>query len=423
MTSAQTTPDADQVDPAPQPPSLMAAAGRSFFPVALIARFPYAMMVIGVLTLVVSARGSLGLGGLASAMVGLGVACFGPLIGAAADRWGQRPVLLVTGAISSFWLLVISWAAYSSLGPWALLVSAFLVGASAPQVPPMSRSRLVGLITDRLPVHRRQKTLNNTMAYESAADEITFVFGPLIVGILASTMGAAAPMIGAAVLTLIFLTTFALHPTADAVPKNAGDSVTPAPVRELLSPGLLVVTIGVLGVGLVFGSTLTTLTAIMDEAGHPERAGLAYGVMGVGSAIFALAAALFPASFSMRARWLSFAPLILVGAVGMQLMQGTFTMVLVLLLMGVGVGPTLVTVFNLVAQRSPRGRSATAMSMASTGIIVGQSAAAAVTGQLAERFDSAAAAMVPMTAGAVIVVAAAVNWIISSHRSPTLSSS
>lgn len=423
MTSAQTAPGADQVTAAPQPPSLMAAAGRSFFPVALIARFPYAMMVIGVLTLVVSARGSMGLGGLTSAMVGLGVACFGPLIGAAADRWGQRPVLLATGAISSFWLLVISWAAYSSLGPWALLVAAFLVGASTPQVPPMSRSRLVGLITDRLPVHRRQKTLNNTMAYESAADEITFVFGPLIVGILASTMGAAAPMIGAAVLTLIFLTSFALHPTADTVAKNVGDSVTPAPVRELLSPGLLVVTIGVLGVGMVFGSTLTTLTAIMDEAGHPERAGLAYGVMGVGSAIFALAAALFPARFSMRARWLSFAPLILVGAVGMQLMEGTLTMVLVLLLMGVGVGPTLVTVFNLVAQRSPRGRSATAMSMASTGIIVGQSAAAAVTGQLAERFDSTAAAMVPMTAGAVIVIAAAVNWMISSNRrSPALSS-
>lgn len=423
MTSAQTTPGADQVDYEPQPPSLMAAAGRSFFPVALIARFPYAMMVIGVLTLVVSARGSLGLGGLASAMVGFGVACFGPLVGAAADRWGQRRVLLATGAISSFWLLVISWAAYSSLGPWALLTAAFLVGASTPQVPPMSRSRLVGIITDRLPVHRRQKTLNNTMAYESAADEITFVFGPLIVGILASTMGAAAPMIGAAVLTLIFLTTFALHPTADAVPKNVGDSVTPAPVRELLAPGLLVVTIGVLGVGMVFGSTLTTLTAIMDEAGHPERAGLAYGVMGVGSAIFALGAALFPTSFSMRARWLSFAPLILVGAVGMQLMQGTFTMVAVLLLMGVGVGPTLVTVFNLVAQRSPRGRSATAMSMASTGIIVGQSAAAAVTGQLAERFDSTAAAVVPMTAGAVIVIAAAVNWMLSSRHSPTLSSS
>lgn len=134
--------------------------------------------------------------------------------------------------------------------------------------------------------------------------------------------------------------------------------------------------------------------------------------MGVGSAIFALAAALFPPGFSMRARWLSFAPLILLGALGMQLAPGTAVMVLVLLLMGVGVGPTLVTVFNLVALRSPRGRSATAMSMASTGIIVGQSAAAAITGQLGERFDSTAAALVPTVAAALIVLAAAINWVL-----------
>ena len=416
MTSAQTAPAPDQGNSALQPHRLVAATGRTFFPVALIARFPYAMMVIGVLTLVVSARGSMSLGGMTSAMVGLGVACFGPLIGAAADRWGQRPVLLAVGAISSFWLLVISWAAYSPLGSWALLLAAFLIGATTPQVPPMSRSRLVGIITDRIAPHRRQKTMNNTMAYESAADEVTFVFGPMIVGILAATMGAAAPMIGAAALTLIFVTTFALHSTADAVPKSSQHEVTPAPARELFSAGLLVVTIGVLGVGMVFGSTLTTLTAIMDEAGYPERAGLAYGVMGVGSAIFALGAALFPTRFSMRARWLSFAPLILIGAVGMQLAPNPVVMMLVLVLMGVGVGPTLVTVFNLVAQRSPRGRSATAMSMASTGIIVGQSAASAVTGQLAELYDSAAAAVVPMTAAAVVVAAAAVNWVMSSDR-------
>ena len=53
-------------------PTLVRAAGRAYFPIALVARVPYAMMVVGVLTLVVSARGSLGLGGLTSAMVGLG---------------------------------------------------------------------------------------------------------------------------------------------------------------------------------------------------------------------------------------------------------------------------------------------------------------------------------------------------------------
>ena len=47
-----------------QPATLLRAAGFSYFPVALLARLPYAMMVVGVLTLVVSARGELSLGGL-----------------------------------------------------------------------------------------------------------------------------------------------------------------------------------------------------------------------------------------------------------------------------------------------------------------------------------------------------------------------
>ncbi|GAA4910235.1 MFS transporter [Nesterenkonia rhizosphaerae] len=404
-----------------QPQTLREAVGPTYFPIALIARFPYAMMVVGVLTLVVAARDSISLGGLTSAMVGLGTACFGPLIGAAADRWGQRPVVLAAGVANSLALLLLAWTAYSPLGSWSVLSAAFLIGASAPQVPPMSRSRLVGIITGQLPAARQQKTLNGTMAYESAVDEVAFVFGPLVVGLLAAAMGPAAPIIGAAVLTAIFVTSFALHRTSRAVPHHTEHDVAPAPTRALFSPGLLVVLVGVLGIGLVFGSTLTSLTSFMDDAGHAERAGLAYSAMGVGSAAFALGAALFPTGFSLRARWLTFAALILVGAVGMRIAAAAaepqlLLLMVALLVIGIGIGPTLVTVFSLVAQRSPQGRSATAMSMATTGIVVGQSAASAITGALAENYGTAVAALVPLLAAGVILVAAVVNWFLSRSR-------
>lgn len=71
--------------------TLIGQTGLAYFPLALVARLPFAMMVVGVLTLVVSARGSVELGGLASAVVGVGSALVGPLVGAAADRFGQRP--------------------------------------------------------------------------------------------------------------------------------------------------------------------------------------------------------------------------------------------------------------------------------------------------------------------------------------------
>lgn len=394
---------------AKEPKNLLAVTGPAYFPIALIARFPYAMMVVGTLTLVVAARGSLSLGGWTSAAVGLGAACCGPLIGAAADRWGQRHVLLFVGAINSTFLLLLTAAVYSPLENWVVLLAAFFVGASAPQVPPMTRTRLVGLIGSSFPAYRRQKTMNRTMAYESAADEIVFVFGPILVGGLAALFGPAAPMITAAVLTLIFLTAFALHRSSAWVPKHSDGQVAPAPKRELLRPALLVAVFGVLGVGLLFGTSLTSITSFMADVGQPERAGLLYASMGVGSAVLALAAALFPAKFTLRARWLVFGSIILAGTIYLQFATDVPHLILALLLIGLGIGPTLVTLFSLVAQRSPHGRSATAMSLATTGIVVGQSSASAITGEVGERLGTDAALIMPIIAATAIVIAALLN--------------
>ena len=156
--------------PAATQPSLIREAGLPYFAIALIARFPYAMMVVGVLTLVVSARGSLAVGGLTSAMTGVGTALCGPLLGAAADRFGQRRTLLWAGTANSLLLLVMAWLAFAAVPDAALLVAAFAIGATMPQVGPLSRSRLVQLVVRAYPAARRARTVPKVMSYESAAE-------------------------------------------------------------------------------------------------------------------------------------------------------------------------------------------------------------------------------------------------------------
>ncbi|TCI99618.1 MFS transporter [Aeromicrobium sp. IC_218] len=396
--------------------TLRRAVGPSYFPVAFVARFPYAMMIVGVLTLVVAARDSVALGGLNSAAVGAGTAIFGPLLGMAADRFGQRPVLLVAGAANSLALLVMAAVAFSSLPDLAVLATAFVIGATAPQVAPMSRSRLFGVITEQLPARRRVKTLNGVMAYESAADETVFVFGPAIVGLLATTMNPVAPVIGAAVLTVLFVTAFALHPTGRVEPSGADERVEAAPARDLLRPGVLVAVLGTLGVGMFFGGMLTSLTAVMRDEGTGDAAGLVYGVMGIGSTILALAVAVFPERFALRARWLVFGATMLVAALGYALAGGMVGLVGAMVVAGVGIGPTLVTQYSLAATRSPVGRSATVMTMLGSAVIVGQSAASAVTGAIAESSGSDAARWVPVVAAAVVVLAAVLNVRVRDER-------
>lgn len=400
-------------------PSLIREAGYAYFPIALIARLPFAMMVVGILTLVVSARDSLALGGATSAMTGLGTALVGPLLGAAADRFGQRRVLLVAGTVNSLLLAAMAWLAFSPAPDAALLGVAFLIGATMPQVAPLSRSRLVGIIGRAFPKDRRTKTINGTMAYESAADEIAFVFGPVVVGLLATTMSPAAPVIGAALLALVFVTAFALHPTAATPAAKPGTVAAPAleqaPARELFRARVLAPVAGALGMGLFFGSMLTSLTAFMAERGVPEQAGLVYGAMGLGSAALALGVALFPARFTLTARWLTFATILVGGTIALPFVDSVAAIAVCLLVIGIGIGPTLVSQYSLAAAFSPRGRSATVMTMLGSAVIVGQSASSAITGLLADAAGSSVALYAPLAA-ALLVLGAGVAAALASRR-------
>jgi MFS family permease len=395
-------------------PSLIRLAGLPYFLIAFVARLPFAMMVVGVLTVVVTARGSLSLGGITSAAVGLGTALIGPFLGAAADRYGQRPVLIASAVLNAIMLAAFAVVVYSPLDPALVLLSAFAIGATAPQVSPMSRSRLVTIIDERMPQALRARTTSATMSYESAADETVFVFGPFIVGALASLITPWAPIALASALTLIFVGAFALHPTARHVSTARGaDGSAPSRASELFRPVLLAVVIGIFGVGLFFGSMLTSLTSFMADRGAAEQAGLLYGVMGIGSAILALGVAWLPARFTLHARWLFFGAVLLGGSLLVAGASDIPAMTVALALLGIGVGPTLVTLYSLGAARSPLGRSATVMTMLGSGVVVGQSAAAAITGGLAENAGTGPALLMPLVSAGIVVLAGVANRLLS----------
>lgn len=371
------------------------------------------MMVVGVLTLAVAARGSVELGGLTSAMVGLGVACLGPLIGAAADRFGQRPTLLLSGAANSIALAALAWVAFSPLPSWAMLVVSFVVGATAPQISPMSRSRLVLIAQSKLPSEQRPRTINATLAYESAADEVVFVFGPVLVGLLATVFGAWAPIAGASLLTIVFVTAFALHRTSPPA-RTAHERLNAlAPAADLRRAPLLITVFGIFTVGLFFGSMLTALTAFMQDRGAAEQAGLLYGVMGVGSAVLAIAVTWFSPRFTLRYRWLAFAAVMVAGGVLLQTVNDVAGMLIALGVIGFGIGPLLVTMYGFGAARTPMGRSATVMTMLGSGVIVGQSLAAAVTGSVAETVSTQAALLIPLSSAVLALIVGAVNWFVT----------
>lgn len=388
--------------------SLIHHTGYGYFPVAFVARLPFAMMTVGVLALVVAARGSVALGGLTSAAVGLGVVVAGPVLGDLADRYGQRRVLVPVGLANGILLAVFPLVVAAGTSDALLLGSAVAIGLTGPQTAAMSRSRVMALIGTRVDPERRERTFSRAMAYESAADETAFVIGPFVVGLLAALVAPWAPIAGAAVLSFVFVTAFALHPTGRAVPER-DERADMAPFRELLHPRMLVLVAAVFGVGLFFGSTLTSLTAFMEAQGAPEAGALLYGVMGVGSAVLALAVAVLPARFSLRWRLVAFA-IVLTASAGAYTVGGSVvTVTVVLCLMGIGVGPSLVTLFSLAGHRAPRGRTASTMTILASALTLAQALSSAVTGAVAESVSVQAAMLFPAAAALLVLAMAAVN--------------
>lgn len=404
-------------------PRLLDAVGLGYFPLALAARLPYAMIVVGVLTLVVAERGSLILGGLTSAAAGLGTAVVGPLIGAAADRFGQRPTLLVAAAVNTAALVAMVLVVRSPLPDLAVALTAVVLGASAPQPGPMSRSRLVTIIAHRIAPTRRARVLQSTMAYESGADEVVFVLGPVLVGVLATVVDPAAPVLVAAALNVVAVSGFALHRSAVIHP-DANATTTIAPARHLLGAGVVVLVVATFGVGTIFGSVLTSLTAVMQSLGHADRAGLVYGLLGLGSAVLALASGRFPTRFTLPARLAVFGGVVAAGTVLLALapvvaVAGIPVLVPILaamLVTGIGIGPYLVALFSLAAERSPRGRSATVMTMLGSAVVIGQASASALTGAAADLASPAVALWLTVAAAGLVVLAAVANATVSPHR-------
>ena len=381
--------------PGPLTPSrakeLYAAVGPVFFPLAFISRLPFAMTVVGLLTFTASVRGSIAEAGLVSAIAGVGTASVGPLVGALADKYGQRRVLLAFSGANVLALLAFLALGYASATLWSIGVVAFLIGASSPQVAAFSRTRLVSLVMKKTAGARRFRMLSLVMSYESVADETAFVLGPVAVGIAATALGAGAPLAVAAAIAAVFVVWFAVHPTgrteeASTDPHSAG-SLAALERTSIFRPSLLILPLGMLLVGAFFGSTLTALTVFMKEHGLELSTGIVYGGMSVGSVVTAILIIFAPARFPLHARWF-FGGIAAVAGASLMLVSSVAAMSLVLAAAGAGIGVVIVTLFSIANERTPKGRTTTVMTTLASALIVGQALFTAFGGVISEMYGS-----------------------------------
>ncbi|MEV4415731.1 MFS transporter [Catellatospora sp. NPDC049609] len=411
---------------------LVRLTGPWFLVLAFLARLPAAMGPLGVITLVVSATGSYGTGGLAAAAFGVGAALGGPVVGTLADRFGQRVVGLVSAVVDALAYAALVGAVLGGMQA-AVLPLAALAGFAMPQVGPLVRVRWAVLLGDR----GQQRRLPTAMAYEGAADEASFLAGPALVGVLALSGWAGAPLLLAALLTVLATIPFALHRTAppvlraprgggrraslagarpnDRLPQSAagdtriaGQARTAGDTRTavrgatavarfpLARVAVLVAAMSVIGV--VFGATQTGVTAFADSIGSAGSAGLIYAVLGVGSALAGLAVAWLPESLGPVSRYVWSAAALVAGTAALLLAHSTATALGAVVVLGVTAAPYLISGYALAGRLSPPRHAGMVMTLLASGVVGGVSLGAAVAGRLADAYGYRGAFAVPLAA-------------------------
>ncbi len=426
-------------------------AGRSFIPLGLFARLPLAMLTVGALTLVTSVTGSYAVGGAAAGAVGIGSALGAPVLGVLADRLGQRRVLLVSAVANTAAIVALILAAYLIPGAQDLaaavpvLAAAFVAGASCPQVGPLARVRWMALTsrTSGRGAAANSADLDTALSYESTADELTFVLGPALVGILASLLAPWLPLALAAALTVVLVPAFAVHPTHHAVVRTArrpssGRAAAPAPAsasglapaaagdrrtdertaaqRARTFAAVALPVLAMVCMGTFFGSTQASLSSFSASFATSELAGLLYAAMGLSSAAAALSVAYWPRRLTVNVRWIACAGLMAGLALLLLLPTTALPMVLVLLVLGLPVGPLMVTVFAIGGLVAPAGKLGTVMTALASGIVAGTALGSSIAGQLAQNFGYSTAFLVPVCAATALFLLGTATAVVLRQR-------
>lgn len=249
---------------------------RAFFFTVAFARLGVAMLPLAVIMLIERVTGQYEVAGASAAVLAAAGALGGPLTARLADRAGQPRTLPPLLGVHAVGVAGIVWASMVHAPVWALCVWAAFAGGAVPQFSSLSRARWATLVRD-------PAVLETAFAAEALTDDVAYIAGPAIAGLLSAGAHPAAGCLVGGVLVLGPGLAFALL-TGSTAPV-AESRARPPIIGPLRLPGIPLLAGPVLGIGVVFGTIQVSLTAFAAEHGAPGSAGLLYGVFAFASMI------------------------------------------------------------------------------------------------------------------------------------------
>ncbi|MET9520219.1 MFS transporter [Streptomyces sp. NPDC002994] len=381
--------------------AIFAAPGTKAFSVAgFFGRIPISMMGIGIVTMISELTGRYGLAGAVSATLAMAAAVMGPQISRYVDRYGQRRILRPATVVAVAAVAGLLICAQQGAPDWTLFV--FAAGAGCvPSVGSMVRARWAEIYRGY------PRELHTAYSWESIADEVCFIFGPIIaIGLSTAWFPEAGPLLAAVFLAVgVFWLTAqrATEPVPHPRHEHTGGSA-------LASRGLQVLVGTFVAVGAIFGSIDVVTVAFAEEQGHKAAASLVLAVYALGSCLAGAVFGLLHLKGRASTRWLVGVCAMAVSMIPLLLAGNLPLLAVALFVAGLSIAPTMVTTMALIEQHVPRTKLTEGMTWTGTGLAVGVALGSSAAGWVVDAAGADAGYAVPVAAGALAALVAFLGY-------------
>ncbi|MBO1416763.1 MFS transporter [Streptomyces sp. FH025] len=319
------------------------------FGAALLGRLSYGMVPLAMMLAVRDATGSYPVAGTVLALFGLTSVFLSPARAALVDRYGPRRALAPMAALYAALLTLVAGVTWRPGAP-PVLTGALVVaaGACTPPLGPVMRTLWRRLLPD-------QALLGRAYSLDTVAEELLFVSGPLLVGLLLALAGPAAGVAAGAGLVLAGTLALVASPAA----RQADRSGPAAPGERPHGGGeLRRAVLASAATGLALGALDLMVVAFAEERGRAGALAWILAALSAGSAVGGLAYGAVGWSAPNRARL----PLLVAGLglalAGAGLAPNLPVLAAAVALAGLFVSPVITTAYLIADETAaPRART------------------------------------------------------------------
>jgi MFS family permease len=346
----------------------------STFGFGMFGRIPLAMNPVALVLLISETKDSFAIAGVASGAYTLTGAIFGPRIGRIADRIGSQKVLPPITIVNFLAVLMI--INFRNGTEWQIALASALAGATFPNFGSYTRTRWSHSIENH-------KELNTALSIESVLDEIAFVAGPALAGVLFAVYAPHTPL----VFGLFFLIVGGLGLGYSGAPHKFQE------VHEEKHGGLLKIShfkpllLSLVFMGCVFGGNTVATLAAAKEAGRTDG-GILVALYSIGSLVAGTLYGLRHWKSKAGARYFVALIIMTLSTCGIVITQEIDHLAYWLILSGFAISPTLIAGNAFMTELVPANRLNESFSWLGAAISIGITIGSAANGWLVNQFNA-----------------------------------